>query len=1002
MRQHFKGADPIAQDERLDCRVDKTNIRRLENRYLLDLVPTMKSLFIVLAFSMLCATGDDLDAQEKNLDMGWVSSLRYTPNTGIIYSLENAKDNKNIPVLLGVKSKDRKITIKGQNRNINITSIEKKNDIYKYKYKDLYSGITEIHRENTWQFTVTRKILAHQELQFKWWENYLNSHLIIGRPFLDTRNSIPVTISKNVLAAGSTSNTLGKNRSFTEMTFDSAIGKINLQFSIPAKLIDHRNTPWRTHDNAHLIFKKFIVKKGESLQLDMQVKITPDFDKLEKYLPIASRKDIYTPKKPLPPHRIIAPTPKQVTWQEGHFNLGIKANLFHRLRNENIGRRAREFFADMFQIDLQEQRLDSRWENTLVLTNEKFLPAFDQSLEQLHEKAAMLKPEDSYVLRISENAILIVGKNETGVWNGLMTLFQMSRRQISVDSITYEQVDIADYPDFKYRGTYIHFESNTDLTWQRNFVEAISELKYNRVLLYFGTGAGVRFHSHPGSYDSEKNSISVEEFAEFIRYAKSLNLEIIPIWSAGKTMFRRSYIEKHFNKFPDIEALTIKEGINWDISLHQAFIYNKRILDEIIELTGAKTIHIGLDEIHNFALHSREKTGQGAIILADYINKFTDEYAPRGIRTVIYQDMLVNRKSVKNSGEHFPSNAQGGSEKALDLLRNRDMLSIDNWSYGENTVYPDFDHLLSKGFHVYGSSWYRYENIIGLSAYTKGRSDTFVGTHWASARNSRKRAWDIRGSRSLKSKLPTYKFLPSMGLVGEAAWNAGKRNIPYNFLEETLRLFNQRKGRIPNKKNIRVVDLSAQVNRDLADTHSSNGAGFIEQGKTMDLSSFPSRRQVFGGVPFLIAENQKKQPRAISVKGAYSTQLPLKIRIPLQKGKYSSLIFLHTCHFNFEAYNNKDLKIYYTLTYEDGTSQKIKLVNDRNIMAWAPALTRFDPANTDLWLAWTGMTEDNLPISIYGYTWQNPQPEKIIDSIHLQANPKTNASVFLLALTGIK
>lgn len=971
---------------------------------MLDLVLTMKSLLILLTFTVLYATGYDLNAQENNVDMGWISSLQYTPNTGIIYSLENTKDNKNIPILLGVKSKDRKVIVKGQNGNIkiNITSLEKKNNIYKYRYKNLYSGITEIHKKNTWQFTVTRKFTAHQDLQFKWWENYLNSHLVAGNLFLDTSNNSPITISKNVLEAGSIFNTLGKNKSFIEMIFDSAIGKIDLKFSVHAKLVDHRKTPWRTHDNAYLIYKKFIVKKGESLQLDMQVKITPDFDKLEKYQPIAARKNIYTPKKSIPPRRIIAPTPKQVTWKEGHFNLSRKANLFHRLQNENIGRRARDFFTDMFQIDLQEYPLDRRWKNSLVLTNGKFLSAFDQNLEQLQKKAAMLKPEDSYVLRITENAVLIVGKNETGVWNGLMTLFQISRRQISVDNITYDQVDVADYPDFKYRGSYVHFESNTDLAWQRNFVEAISELKYNQVLLYFGTGAGVRFRSHPGSYDSEKNSISAEEFAEFIRYVKSLNLEIVPIWSAGKTMFRRSYIKKHFKKFPDLEAFTIKGGVNWDISLDETFNYNKRILDEIIKLTGAETIHLGLDEIYNFALHSRENTGQGAVILADYINKFTDEYAPRGIRTVIYQDMLVNRKDVKNSGEHFPSNAQGGSEKALDLLRNRDMLSIDNWSYGENTVYPDFDYLLSKGFHVYGSSWHRYENIIGLSAYTKGRSDTFVGTHWASARNSRKRGWDIRGSRSLKSKVPTYKFLPSMGLVGEVAWNAGNRNISYNFLEETLRLFNQRKGRILNKNISRVVDLSSEVNRDLADTLSGNGTGFIDQGKTMDLSSFPSRRQVFGGIPFLIAENQKKQPSAISVKGAYTTQLSLKVRIPLEKGRYKSLVFLHTCHFNFEAYNNKDLKIHYVITYEDNTTKEINLVNDKNIMAWAPALTRFDPANNDLWLAWVGMTQDNLPISIYGYTWKNPRPEKVIDSIHLQAAPNSNASVFLLALTGIE
>ncbi len=45
--------------------------------------------------------------------------------------------------------------------------------------------------------------------------------------------------------------------------------------------------------------------------------------------------------------------------------------------------------------------------------------------------------------------------------------------------------------------------------------------------------------------------------------------------------------------------------------------------------------------------------------------------------------MLVKRQDVAHGGEYFAANAHGNSEAALDLLRNRDMLRIEDWSYEE-------------------------------------------------------------------------------------------------------------------------------------------------------------------------------------------------------------------------------------------------------------------------------------------------------------------------------
>ena len=944
----------------------------------------------------------DQQTTATDLDQGWVSTLQYTSSTGFTYSLGNMRDGKIIRVFLGVKPGSRKVIAQGEKYKIKASGFKKttqQQEKYGYQFGDIFAGTTQISQKNTWEFTVKRKITALNDLKLEWWDNYLNSHLITGRSFRGNRSTAPIIISKDPLPVGKMFEAAGKGKTFKQMSFYSAIGRIDLTFNVRMGLVDHRKAQWRGRDDAHLLYRSFNLKKGQSIDLSMQAKITPDFDKLKGYQPIASEKDIYTSKNPITSRHIIMPAPKEIKWKEERFHLGLKANLFHHLQNEKISKQAKSFFAQMFQIDLQDKPIDKRWKNCLILSNSTLPKTFENELKQLQKKVATLTPPGSYALQVTGDAILIVGKTQQGVWNGLMTLFQLSRHQVSTDGIDYDQVTLADYPDFDHRGFYVRIMSDLDVAWSRHYVAAMAELKYNQAILHFAKGLGVRFNAQPGCYDASKPSLSVDEFAAFVRYIQSFNMQVVPLWAAGKTMLS----EKHFEQYPKLANLTIKKGKNWDISLEETFAYHKSILDEIIKVTGAKTIHLGIDEIYHFALDCRNNTGRGDLILANYINKFTDYYAPKGIRTVVYHDMLVSRKQVNLDHGYFAANAHEGSEKALDLLRNRDMLTIENWSYSENKIYSEFDYFVAKGFDVYGSCWYRYENIIGLSAHTKGRSDTFASTYWSQPSNNRKRGWDPRGNMAINGRFKTYKFLPAIGLAAEVAWNAGNRNLSYNFLEETLRLFSQRKGLVLDDKKSVLVDLSQQANRDLADTAPGDGIGFIDKGRTTDLSAFPSGKHILGGVPFLITQNTKQQARAISVKGAYTNTLSQQVNIPLKKDRYASLAFLHTCHFEGEKMSiNKNLATHYVVTYEDQTTEKIKLVNDENIMAWAPALTPFDAGNQNLWLAWVGMTKDNLPTAVYGYRWENPWPQKAITSVQMQAGTHADESVFLIALTGIK
>ncbi len=966
------------------------------NRYLHFVSVAVTAIFLTLAPAVTAAVGD-------TTDHGWIATLKYTPSNGLHYELNSMRTGKTIRVFFGTKPQTSQVIAGGRKYRIHLKKYTMKKqgntEVFTSQFKDIFKVKTTFTRKNIWQFTVRRKLTALQDLKLHWYENYLNSNLLINRK-VTAGNGKAAVISEKPLPVKQMFKVLSGSPRVKELAFDSTIGKINLKFAAPIVLIDHRGAPWRRQDNAHLLYQDVKLKKGESIELAMQINITPNFEGLKKYQPQAVLPDIYSSANQLPESQVIMPAPKSVVRGKGFFLLKTSATLFYKKSGHlNIVKPLQKFFRAMFKMQVAAKSLPEKFGHTLILSNGMLPLDSSMIVATMQKKAATLKPQGSYCLRVTGKAVFIVSKSERGVWNGVMTLLQLSRHQMATNGIKYGQLQITDYPDFAYRGIYVRIQSELDYKWSRQFVAVMAELKYNQVYLHFSSGIGVRFKADPNCYDHTKTSISPSQFTEFIRYIKNFNMEVIPIWAAGKTMLS----EQHFKKCPKLAALTINRNKNWDISLDKVFEYHKAILDEIIKLTGAKTIHLGLDEIMHFAKYCRNNTGHGDVILSNYINKFTDYYAPRGIKVIVYHDMLLNRKKVKApAGGYFAANASAGSENALKLFRNRNMLVIEDWSYSENKTYADFDDLAKSGLKVYPSCWYRYKNILGLAAYTKDRSDTFVCTYWSKPReNNRNRLWDPRGRRNLTDRFRTYKFLPAMGLAAEAAWNGGKTNLPYNFLAETLRLFNQRQGlNIPGKA-CRMVDLSKLANRKLTDTVKNDGKGFIDLGREFSIPNFPVGKQQFGGIPFMIASDGK-QPLAVAVKNKYTENLPSAVTIPLSPGRYRELELLHTCHFDFEQNVSKKLNVGYTVHYQDGSKRDISLVNDDNIMAWAPALTRYDADNNRLWLAWVGITPGDLPVAIYGYSWRNPFPKKIITSVTIQSRPKSGDALFLIGLTAVK
>jgi hypothetical protein len=127
-----------------------------------------------------------------------------------------------------------------------------------------------------------------------------------------------------------------------------------------------------------------------------------------------------------------------------------------------------------------------------------------------------------------------------------------------------------------------------------------------------------------------------------------------------------------------------------------------------------------------------------------------------------------------------------------------------------------------------------------------------------------------------------------------------------------------------------------------------------------------------------------------------------------------SLIFLHATHGNAERSPSGRLTTVgeYVIEYADGGKGKVPIEYGGNIAAWHRrhaepmhhpmyrhsgyvATYLADPLVQD-------KTADGEDVTVYGYEWLNPQPNKTIRQIRLSACGPSDATVLLFALTAVK
>ena len=237
--------------------------------------------------------------------------------------------------------------------------------------------------------------------------------------------------------------------------------------------------------------------------------------------------------------------------------------------------------------------------------------------------AKAFKEENEYTLVVSAGNIEIAGAGSTGVFYGIQTLLQLLEPEKTALPIKLGNIDIYDYPRFKYRGMHLdvarHFFPVTQV---KKYIDYLAAHKFNNFHWHLTDDQGWRIEikKYPkltsvGScraqtlvgrfgtnrYDSTRycGYYSQAEVKEVITYAAERHINVIPeIEMPGHAMAAlASYPELGCTGGP--YKVWETWGVIEDIfcaGKDSTFDLLEGVLDEVITLFPSQLIHIGGDE----------------------------------------------------------------------------------------------------------------------------------------------------------------------------------------------------------------------------------------------------------------------------------------------------------------------------------------------------------------------------------------------------------------------
>ena len=311
---------------------------------------------------------------------------------------------------------------------------------------------------------------------------------------------------------------------------------------------------------------------------------------------------------------------------------------------------------------------------------------------------------EGYLLEIQDDQIILIGKDEAGLFYAFKTLEQLAIDAQEQD-VFLPLCTIKDFPLLAYRSVHLdikHHLEKTDYYYQ--LLDKLASYKINAIIAEVEDK--IKFERHPKI--ASVDALSKQEWQKLSDYAQERNIEISPLMQG---LGHSSFVLKH----EEYKHLRDNPKSDWAYNPLDPETYKLQfdLYEEAIEATPhGKFLHIGGDEVHT--------TGRGSDkspleLQLQWLNKVCQFAADHDRIPIFWDDMPLKHAEVYNpmfntkiSEEEVDKIWEENEHKLVEFLDQFPKNCIYmRWNYHAPETYGNskaMDWFSNNGFQVMGAT----------------------------------------------------------------------------------------------------------------------------------------------------------------------------------------------------------------------------------------------------------------------------------------------------------
>ncbi|MDL1956537.1 MAG: beta-N-acetylhexosaminidase [Candidatus Desulfofervidus auxilii] len=315
-----------------------------------------------------------------------------------------------------------------------------------------------------------------------------------------------------------------------------------------------------------------------------------------------------------------------------------------------------------------------------------------------------IKNDEGYAIIITKDFFLVSFNSKKGLFYAIQTIKQIilmshirivrGKKYLSIPTLV-----ISDYPIFPFRAVHMTVFDTFNIKRLKEVIKIASELKFNVLILHIDNN--LKYSSHPEI--SSPNALSKNQLRDIINFAKKRYFIVIPelnLLCKQERLLAPAYPRLIQHKL----LQKSKRFLCYDPKKKEVYKIVFDLIEELLNLFHPEYFHIGHDEC--FGMHKYNPPISYRLFAKD-INIITDFLFKKGVRTIIWSDML---KKEKNGGYKQ-------MYKAIDFI-NKNVIIAD-WIYFPQKTYSSIIYFRKKGFEVIGATFKDERAIATFSSFMK-------------------------------------------------------------------------------------------------------------------------------------------------------------------------------------------------------------------------------------------------------------------------------------------